>query len=155
MRDRDVRTAIADALQATDAFDPNGVWLFSPETMGQGSSVGRAVQIEPGNSTVDTRWDAQTVGGVIIMSQVKLTLIYRDDDAQKRDEGAENLLQQCQNALNGQNLAGLTLPALTRFQTWNWAQAQPPERQIICVFQYSYIVEGWNAFDTTEEEGEN
>ena len=155
MRDRDVRTAIADALAATGAFDANGVWLWSPENLGQGSSVGRACQIEPGNSTVDTRWDAQTVGGVIIQSQVKLTLLYRDDDTQKRDEGAENLLQQAQNALNGQSLAGLTLPALTRFQNWNWVNPQPPERQIICIVQYSYIVEGWNAFDITEAEGEN
>jgi hypothetical protein len=154
MRDRDVRAAIADVLSATGAFDIGGVWLWSPEDLGRGTSVGRGCQIEPGNSTVTDPWDAQTAGGLVIMSQVQITLLYRDEDAQKRDEGAENLLQQCQNALNGQSLVGLTLPALTRFQSWSWVRAQPPERQIICTFQYSYIVEGWDNFDTTEEEGE-
>jgi hypothetical protein len=155
VRDRDVRVAIAAALQATRAFDAQGVWLWSPEDLGQGTSVGRGVQIEPGNSTVADPWDAQTWGGIVIQSTVKLTLLYRDEDTQKRDEGAENLLQQAQNALNGQSLAGLTMPAMTRFQSWSWANPQPPERQIICVFQYSYIVEGWAAFDTTSGEGEN
>ena len=155
MRDRDVRAAMALALSATGAFDAEGVWLWSPENLGQGTSVGRAVQIEPGNSNVANPWDAQPWGGILIQSQVKVTLLYRDEDAQKRDEGAENLLQVCQNALNGQNLAGLTLPALTCFLNWSWLNPQPPERQITSIFQYSYIVEGWNAFDTTEAEGEN
>jgi hypothetical protein len=151
MRDRDIRNAINDALVATDVFDLGGVWITgSPEDSGSGTSIKAAAAIEPGSGSVDDEWDSQGWGGVLVNGQVKLTLYYRDDDAQLRDEGAELLLYTANNALNGQSLARLTLPAKTRFSTWTWATPAPPERQIVCLFKYAYIVEGWDAHDTTE-----
>jgi len=70
-------------------------------------------------------------------------------DPQLRDEGAELLLDTAANTLNGQSLAGLTMPALTRFSGWTWKDATPPERRIIASFSYQYIVEGWESYDTT------
>jgi hypothetical protein len=54
------------------------------------------------------------------------------------------------NALNGQCLAGLTLPQLTNFTSWHWEKPAAPERQITAIFTYHYIVEGWNSYDTSE-----
>jgi hypothetical protein len=146
MRDRDVRNAIQAALLATGAFD--GVWVTGlPETGGAGASQFAAAAIDPGSSTQDDRWDSQTDGGLVVTSQVTITLLYRHEDQQLRDEGAELLLDTAANALNGQSLAGLTLPALTRFTAWRWESATAPERRITATFSYQYIVEGWGAYD--------
>ena len=150
MRDRDVRNAIQAALLATDAFDPNGVWLWGlPENYGSGACEARAAAIEPVSSTQDDRWDSEPAGGLVVTSQVRLTLLYRHEDPQLRDEGAELLLVTAANALNGASLAGLTLPPFTRFTAWSWQTATPPERRIAATFTYQYISEGWDAYDET------
>jgi len=149
MRDRDVRNAIHDALAATGAFD--GVWIRGlPEEYGTGASQIAVAAIEPESSSQDDRWDSQMAGGLVVTSRVRLTLLYRNEDPQLRDEAAELLLDTAANALNGQSLAGLTLPAWTRFTGWQWQPATPPERRITVSFSYSYIVEGWEFYDTTE-----
>jgi len=148
VRDRDVRNAIQSALTATGAFD--GAWLTGlPENYGAGASQLAAAAIDPMSSTQSDQWDSQDAGGLVITSQVSITLLYRHDDPQLRDEGAELLLDTAANALNGQSLAGLTLPGLTRFTAWSWQPATPPERRIGATFSYAYIVEGWDSYDTT------
>ena len=150
MRDRDVRNAIQAALIATHAFDPNAVWLTGlPENYGEPASVFAAAAIEPFSSRQEDPWDSQTAGGLVIYSSVTITLMVRNDDPQLRDEAAELLLGTTANALNGQSLAGLTLPAWTRLASWIWQPAAPPERRIAAAFSYAYIVEGWNSYDTT------
>ena len=148
MRDRDVRDAIQVALIATGNFD--GVWLWGlPETYGTGSSEATAAAIEPVSSTQEDRWDSEPGGGLIVTSTVRLTLLNRNEDPQLRDEGAELLLDTAANALNGQSLAGLTLPPLTRLTGWSWVPPTHPERRITATFTYAYIVEGWDEYDTT------
>jgi hypothetical protein len=149
MRDRDVRNAIHDALVTTGAFD--GVWIWGlPEDYGTGSSKIASAAIEPESSTLEDRWDAATGGGLIVTSRVTLTLLYRHDDPQLRDEAAELLFDTASNALNGQCLAGLTLPQLTRIVAWRWEKPTPPERRITSTFLYQYILEGWDSHDTSE-----
>ncbi len=146
MRDRDVRNAIHDALLATGAFD--GVWIWGlPEDYGTGASQLAAAAIEPESSTQEDRWDSAPGGGLIITSRVTLTFLGRNDDPQLRDEAVELLFDTAANALNGQSLAGLTLPQLSRFLSWRWEKPVAPERRITCTFAYSYIVEGWNGYD--------
>jgi hypothetical protein len=149
MRDRDVRNAIQTALMATGAFD--GVWIWGlPEDYGTGSSQFAAAAIVPMSSTQSDRWDSQDAGGLIVTSRVAITLAYRHIDPQLRDESAELLVDQVGNALNGQSLAALTMPALTRVESWSWAPPTAPERRINVVFSYQYIVEGWGAYDITQ-----
>ena len=76
-------------------------------------------------------------------------LLYRHEDPQLRDEGAELLLDTAANALNGQSLAGWTFPPTTRITQWDWQPPTVPERRINAVFFYQYIVEGWDEYDTT------
>jgi hypothetical protein len=148
MRDRDVRNAIQVALTASGAFD--GVWIWGlPENYGSGSSQLAAAAIEPVSSSQDDRWDGGSETGLVVTSIVNLTLLYRHDDPQLRDEGAELLLNTTANALNGQSLAGLTLPDLTRLTTWRWLPPTPPERRVTAVFTYQYLVEGWGGADVT------
>jgi hypothetical protein len=145
-RDRDVRAAIQTALVATEAFDGVYVWGL-PEDYGSGASNAALAVIEPESSTQDDRWDAAPAGGLIATSRVTITLIFRAEDPQMRDEAAELLFDTAANALNGQSLAGLTLPQLTRFASWRWEKPAPPERRISSIFSYQYIVEGWDSYD--------
>jgi len=143
-----VRNAIQDALVATGAFD--GVWIWGlPESYGSGVSQLAAAAIEPESSRQDDRWDGGAETGLVVTSSVTITLLYRHDDPQLRDEGAELLFDTAADALNGQSLAGLTLPDLTRFGSWKWQTPAPPERRITALFSYAYIVEGWGGYDTT------
>ena len=105
--------------------------------------------IEPESSTQEDRWDSQTGGGLLVTSRVTITLYARAEDPQIRDEAVELLLDITANALNGESLAGLTLPGLTRVLQWRWEKPAPPERTIPVIFSYQYIVEGWDAYDTT------
>jgi len=121
-----------------------------PEDYGTGSSVQAAAAIVPQGSRQEDLWDAPTAGGLVITSRVGLILLYRNEDAQLRDEGAELLLDTAANVLNGQNLADLTLPQTARIVQWDWQPPTVPERRIQAVFSYQYIVEGWDNYDTTQ-----
>jgi hypothetical protein len=154
-RDRDVRNAVQAALVATNAFDlmPSGepaVWIWGlPEDYGTGSSLQAAAAIIPQSSRQEDLWDAQPAGGLVITSRIGLVLLYRNEDPQLRDEGAELLLDTTANALNGQSLAGFTLPAHTRIVQWDWPPVTVPERRVNAVLSYQYIVEGWDEYDVT------
>lgn len=148
-RDRDVRNAIQSALQQTGAFDAVYVWGL-PEDYGSGASNAAIAVIEPESSTQDDRWDSATSAGLVVSSRVTLTLIYRAEDPQLRDEAAELLFDIAANALNGRGLGGLTMPQLTRFVSWRWEKPTAPERRIASIFSYQYIVEGWDSYDITQ-----
>ena len=147
-RDRDVRDAIQTALTETGAFDEVFVWGL-PEDYGSGASNAALAVIEPESSTQEDRWDAASGGGLIVTSRVAITLIYRAEDPQLRDEAAELLFDIAANALNGQALGGLTLPQLTRFVSWRWEKPTAPERRIASIFSYQYIVAGWDDYDVS------
>jgi hypothetical protein len=154
-RDRDVRNAVQSALSATGAFDtmPNGesaVWIWGlPEDYGTAASLKAAAAIVPMSSRQEDLWDAEPTGGLVITSRIGVVLLFRNEDPQLRDEGAELLLDTTANALNGQSLAGFTLPATTRVIQWDWQPVTFPERRINAVLSYQYIVDGWDAYDTT------
>jgi hypothetical protein len=148
MRDRDVRNAMRLALINTGAFD--GVWIWGlPEDCGSGASQLAAAAIEPAYGEQFNRWDSEAGGGLVVRGTIQLTLLYRSDDPQIRDEGAELLLYTAANALNGQSLAGLTLPGLTYITNWAWQRPTPPERRIQATLSYQYVVEGWDSYDET------
>ncbi len=149
-RDRDVRNAVQSALIATNAFDHGAVWIWGlPEDHGTGSSEQAAVAIVPMSSSQGDLWDAAAAGGLVITSRVQLVMLYRNEDPQLRDEGAELLLDATANALNGQSLAGLTFPQTTRITDWTWQPPAVPERRIQATLTYQYIVEGWESYDVT------
>jgi hypothetical protein len=148
MRERDIRNAIRDALLATGAF--SDVWLTGlPESYGGAASDLTAASIEPASTSLTTGWDAQIAGALDYTARLTVTLLARHDDPQLRDELAEQLLNTLHNAVNGQSLAGLTLPAKTLIQSWTWQPAAPPERRIAAVVTFSYLVT-WEGWDTSQ-----
>ena len=151
MRDRDVRNAIQSALTDTDAFNGVHVWGL-PEDYGSGSSEQAAVWIVPQSSRQEDLWDAAPDGGLVITCRIGLLLVYRasSDDPQIRDEGAERLLTEAANALNGQGLGGLIFPQTARVTGWDWQPPASAERRIQATFTCQYIIEGWDEYDTTQ-----
>lgn len=147
-RDRDVRVAIQAALVGTGAFDDVYLWGL-PEDYGSGVSRMALAVIEPSSSTQTDRWDGGAATGLVVASTVTITFLYRHEDPQLRDEACELLLDTAADTLNGQPLADLTLPDLTRFMSWRWEKPTAPERRITATFSYQYIIDGWNAYDVT------
>ena len=146
--DRDVRNAIQTALLESNAFD--GVWVWGlPEDYGTGTSTLAGTAIEPVSGSEQDLWDGSGQIGLVVTGTVSLTLLYRNEDPQLRDEGAELLLNTAADAINGQSLAGLTLPDKTRITAWQWQQPTAPERRIKATVQYQYISESWDGFDET------
>jgi hypothetical protein len=147
-RERDVRNAIQAALMATGVF--SDVWITGlPEKYGQAASDLTAAAIEPDHTTFTKGWDAALAGNLDYTATCTVTLIARHQDAQLRDELAEQLLDYLNNVVNGQSLAGFTLPQKTMVIEWNWKPAEHPERRIAATVSFAYLV-AWNSFDTSQ-----
>ena len=78
-----------------------------------------------------------------------MTLLARHPDPQLRDELAEQLLDYLNNAINGQSLAGFTLPQKTMVTEWRWETATAPERRIAATISFAYLVT-WESFDISQ-----
>jgi hypothetical protein len=149
MRERDVRAAIQVALMKTGAF--SDVWLTGlPEDYGHGVSDLTAAAIEPVATSFTTGWDAQPGGGLDYTASLTVTLLARYPDPQLRDELAEQLLNHLADAINGQSLAGFTLPGKTMVTGWKWLQPSPPERRIAATVSFAYLVAAWDVFDVSQ-----
>jgi hypothetical protein len=146
-RERDIRKAIEELLVATNAFSYVAADL--PEDYGFGASQLTAAVVSPDRTAATTGWDSQLEGGLAYTAQVVVTILVRDEDKTVRDDLAERLLNVLQNAVNGQSLADMTMPGMTRVTGWRWLKVTPPERRIAAVVSFVYIVEGWGQRDTT------
>jgi len=148
LRDRDVRNAIQAALQATNAFD--GVFLWGlPANYGSGASNAAIAVIQPDSGKLDDIWDGSTEMGLVGTGNVTLSVCSRNEDPQLRDEAAELLLDTAADAINGQGLAGLTMPDKTRVTAWKWREPAAPDRWITATVVYQYIVETWSGLGTS------
>lgn len=148
-RERDVRNAIQTALIATETF--SDVWLTGlPENYGQSASDLTAAAIEPAATALATGWDYGPGGGLDYTATLTVTLVAHHPDPQLRDELAEQLLGYLQNAVDGQSLAGFTLPQKTIVTGWQWQTPASPERRIAATVSFAYLIEGWDNFDVSQ-----
>ncbi len=147
MRDRDVRNEIAQILADTAAFQEVRLGRL-PENYGFAAGQLSAVVIEPKDGSDDDRWDG--LDGIVTTSNVTLTFMFRDEDPQRCDDGVEQLFNTAKNALNGQSLAGLTMPPKTRFTSWRFSPPRAPERRLVANFMYQYLDDRWNEFDQSD-----
>jgi hypothetical protein len=147
-RDRDVRNAIVAALEATNAFD--AIYTTGlPNFDDQSAEDILAVSIQPIDWNERDEFDDAPSAYMQIESRLRLVFVARTADPQARDDSAEDLLDFARDALNGQVLAGITLPTWTKFSSGKWEDPTPPERKITAVFTYRYLVPTWADFDTT------
>lgn len=163
-RERDIRTAIADALARTGNIPAENVHLAAADEAAAKDGDPLVVAIEPHSTTlmpsgpmstsVSARsaigWDSSTAGSLPFLTQILITVIARDQDPETRDDLAEQMLAAAQNAVNGQVLVeGFTSPMDTLVGNWTWAKPVAPERRVAAIARVMYLVPAWNEFDTS------
>jgi hypothetical protein len=149
-RERDIRNLIADLLDQTGAFD--SIYLSGlPEASGRPAGECQAVAIEPGETSLAAPdpWD-DSAGDLLLICRVNLTLLARHEDPQLRDELAELLLCTAADAVGGSTLGDATLPGRTRIRSWTWLKPVVPERRILAVLEFQYLVDGPSGFNTAD-----
>lgn len=69
-----------------------------------------------------------------------LTLVVRDADAGERFQQLDRLNSAVRGALDGSDLGGTCLPALTRTGSGRFEKAQPPEQRVTLNGEFTYLV---------------
>ena len=82
--------------------------------------------------------------------RLNLIFLARHEDPQIRDDTAELLLNIAADALGGNTLGGVALPSRTRIQSWIWQTPAAPERRIMAVLEFQYLVDCPTGFNTAE-----
>jgi hypothetical protein len=149
LRDWDVLSDIRDRLIATGAFD--GVHLSGlPAEYGRSAGETRmAVCTLSGWDDADDWDDAEDVSIPRAVAWT-LTLFVRQSDPESRDREADRLANVAQNVLDGQSLAGITLPGLTKIRRGRWERSPAPERRLVLMGEFTYLVNAFDGHDTTE-----
>lgn len=148
-RDRDIRTAMKDLLEATHQFDVVSIGDL-PESGGWKSGALRGANIDPWNDA-DADFACDSDGPILMRSStVKVTFIAKAEDTETATNDVELLMNVAANAWNGVSLAGLTYPDKTRITNRRWLKPEPPERRCEVTFAYSYEIPEFDAFDETE-----
>lgn len=164
-RERDIRSAIRDALVRSGAILESDVYLGGAAEVAGHTDGPLVVAIEPHSTTMGTSgamsagagfgrtaagWDSETSGRLAWTTQILVTIISRNDDPETRDDAADLMLSYLQNSVNGQILAeGLTVPSATLVKTWTWKAPTPPTRMLVATVWCDYLSEGWDNFDET------
>ena len=147
-RDRDVRNAIQAALTETGAFD--AVWIWGlPEDYGTGASNLAAPRSSRRRATRPIAGTTRPTGGLLVTSLVTITLLYRHEDPQLRDEAAELLFDTAAERLTASAWPGSRCRSSRDSCRGAGRSQHAPERRITASFSYHYIVEGWDSYDAS------
>lgn len=149
MRDKDVRLAMRDLLEKTNAFDEVSLKGL-PEDWGSRAGSSKISFVEPLNYTQTDLWDGGPNTGSTANNQATITIAVRDSDPQACDEKCELLLQTAIDAIQGQSLANLTVCDHTRFVRAQFQKRVAPERRLVATFAYEYIIDAWDGYEIDE-----
>jgi hypothetical protein len=147
-RDRDVRNALMDLIRSTGQFD-EVLTGRNPKELATPTAVASA-HVDPFDFKQDARWDSGGLDGLEVRARCKVTFTVRDKDPEARDATLEKLFNAAQDVANDVSLADLTMPAFSRFHQGRWLPAAAPERQLEALYEYRYISDSSQAFDTSE-----
>lgn len=140
-RDRDAFRAIRAALLVAEEF-ADVLLGITPEQRAAGPARTPVVVITPDSwSELD---DADPVEFVRQVS-FSLTLIVRDEDVLTRYESLDRLSCLVQNVLDGTNLGGVCIPALTKIRNGRFDPgSKHPEQAMILRGEFSYMIPAFN-----------
>lgn len=164
-RERDIRSAVKDAIIRTGQVPAESVYLANADEVASKDSDPLVVTIDPHATTLMASgpmstsvsakaavgWDAPGDTTLVpYQTQVTITVIARDQDPETRDNLAELTLAYIQDAIDGQVLVdGFTAPMDTIIGNWTWSKPVPPERRVAAIARVAYLVPGWDGFDTS------
>lgn len=140
-RDRDAFKAIRTALSATREF-AEVLLGIAPERQGAGADRSPLVVISPDGWT-----ELDDVDPVVIVRQVfySIVIIVRDKDPFLRYEMLDRLSCLTQNVLDGTDLGGVCLPALTKIRRGQFEKSSNSPEQFVNLYgEFSYIIPAFN-----------
>ena len=146
-RDRDAFEAIAAALAATGQFAD--VVFGTPID----DLAASADQIPMAIITPNEWEEVDDVDPIVSVRKVSytLTLATRDENPQTRFEQLDRLTSIAQNALDGTNLNGGCMPAMTRLRRGRFeTKPRHPEQRVILSGEFSYLISTYSNHDTTD-----
>ncbi|GAC1463651.1 MAG: hypothetical protein NVSMB9_01340 [Isosphaeraceae bacterium] len=136
-RDRDAFRAVVAALASTGEFAEVFFATTSDRRFG-GADRTPAVSITPND------WEEMDdVDPTVIVRRVSfiLTIVNRSDDPLTRYDSLDRLSCIAQNAINGSDLGGGSLRAMTRLRRGRFDRsAEHPEQSVILLGEFTYLV---------------
>ena len=80
----------------------------------------------------------------------QLSLLVRDEDSSRRIEQLDRLSSVAQNTLDGSDLNGGCLPALTKLRQGKFDQGlRHPEQRVVLDGEFTYLVPSYTGHDTS------
>lgn len=135
--DRDAYAALVASLVATGEFADVFFGTTSDQRPGGADSMPAAVV------TPDGWAEADDVDPVVLVRQVSftLTVVARAEDPLGRYETLDRLSCVAQNAIDGSDLGGTCLPALTKLRQGRFdPRSNQPEQSLILQGEFTYLV---------------
>jgi hypothetical protein len=146
-RDRDAFEAIKTVLSATGEFAAVVFGTPADDLAAGADQIPMAIITPNEWEEVD---DVDPIVGVRHVSYT-LTLATRDEDPQTRFEQLDRLTSIAQNTLDGTDLNGGCVPALTRLRRGRFeTKPRHPEQRVILSGEFSYLISTYSGHDTTE-----
>jgi hypothetical protein len=145
-RDRDAFVAILAALSATGEF-ADVFFGTTPDDRAGGADRTPAAVVTPESWTEDDETDP-----IVFVRRVsfKISLIVRDEDPLTRFDSLDRLSSVVQNALDGTDLGGGCLAALTKMR-WGLfdADARHPEQRVVLRGEFAYLISDLDDHNTS------
>ena len=146
-RDRDAFEAITSALAATGDF-ADVVFGTPIDDLAAGAD-----QIPMAIITPNEWEEIDDVDPIVSVRHVTytLTLATRDEDPLARFVQLDRLTSIAQNTLNGTDLNGGCISALTRLRSGRFeTKPRHPEQRVVLSGEFSYLISNYSGHDTTE-----
>lgn len=151
VRDYSILRAVAKALDDTGQFSRVVVGEKpTAERTGVAANATPAAIVTPVSFDETDNWDDPTEVQSERVLQIAVTLIVRDESEDTRIDLLDRLGQEAAKAIGGLSLAGVTIPDKTRVRRGQWSPAADPEKQLVLTVETSYLIDGFDGYDTAE-----
>jgi hypothetical protein len=145
-RDTDAYASVVAALKATGEF-AQVFFGTNPDQRSAGADRTPAAVITPNG------WaEIDDVDPVVIVRRVDftLTVVARGEDALARYEDLDRLSCVCENAIDGSDLGGTCLPALTKLRRGRFeAHPNHPEQRVALHGEFTYLIPSMTGHKTS------
>ena len=115
-----------------------------PEVRGQAAGDRLAAVVALSDWEEEDESDDPTEVQVTRKVRWTLTLIARDEEPEERERLLSGLLVASQNALNGQSLAGITIPEWSKLRRGRLETASSPEQRMTVMGEFTYWIDGFS-----------
>ena len=147
-RDWGILEDVQTRLRATHEF--SDVHLVAlPEDVGFAATETVAAVVEPAEWSEPAE-EYDEGGDVTRLFKFRITLMRRDEDPVINAKALDRLSDVVCNALDGQSLATITFPAMTRVRRGRWDRRTTPEQRLVLSGDCTYEVTTYTGHDTTD-----